>query len=118
MNIEKIKKVLRNFSKNRDWDQFHSTKNLVMALAVESGELVEIFQWLTEEDSKLDNLNIDDLERVREEIADILIYLIRIADKLDIDLDEAVKNKITLNEKKYPIKLSKGNSTKYNRRNT
>ena len=116
MDIEKLKADLRKFVKERDWDQFHSAKNLVMALSGEAGELVEIFQWLTEEQSNIENLDEQDRKRVQEELADIFIYLIRISDKLDIDIASAVNEKMKLNDKKYPIELSKGNATKYNRR--
>ncbi len=108
MKIEEIKKTLSAFAKERDWDQFHSPKNLVMALTSEVGELNELFQWLTEEQSN----NVDN-DEIREEIADIFIYLIRLADKLNVDIENAVKEKIKLNANKYPIELSKGNSKKY-----
>ena len=116
MNIKKIKNNLRSFAKDRDWDQFHSPKNLVMALSGEVGELVEIYQWLNEKQSMLENLSSESQTKTREELADIFIYLIRIADKLDINLEQAVEDKIKINEKNYPVKLSKGNSTKYNQR--
>jgi NTP pyrophosphatase (non-canonical NTP hydrolase) len=87
-----------------------------MALSGEVGELSDILQWLTEEESMKENLNEKILSLVKEELADIFIYLIRIADKLDINIEEEVKNKIRLNEEKYPIHLSKNNATKYNRR--
>ena len=108
MKIEEIQKTLSAFAKERDWDQFHSPKNLVMALTSEVGELNELFQWLTEEQSN----NVDN-DEIREEIADIFIYLIRLADKLNVDIENAVKEKIKLNANKYPIELSKGNSKKY-----
>jgi NTP pyrophosphatase (non-canonical NTP hydrolase) len=117
MNIEKIKNDLRKFAKERDWEQFHSPKNLAMALSGEVGELAEIFQWLSEEQSNKENISNEDLSKVREEVADILLYIIRLSDKLDIDLDQAILDKLKINESKYPIELSKGNSTKYNRRN-
>ena len=85
-----------------------------MALAKESAELLEIFQWLNEEESQ--NLSSKDLDLVKEELADIFIYLIRIADKFDIDIENAILKKMELNNKKYPIALSKGNATKYNKR--
>ena len=116
MNIKEIQKKLRKFAKERDWEQFHSTKNLVMALSGEVGEIVEIFQWLTEEQSKLENLSDEDRKKVQEELADIFIYIVRLSDKLNIDLDKAVSEKMKLNGKNYPIELSKGNATKYNRR--
>ena len=85
-----------------------------MALSVEVAELVEIFQWLSQEESS--NLSEDNLQSVKEELADILIYLIRIADKFNIDLEESVDEKILINEQKYPVELSRGNAVKYNKR--
>ena len=111
MNIKEIQDKLARFAEERDWNQFHSPKNLVMALTSEVGELNELFQWLTEEKSN----NVDN-DEVRQEIADIFIYLLRLSDKLNIDIEEAVKEKIEINAKKYPIDLAKGNATKYNRR--
>jgi len=111
--LEEIKLHLREFAKERDWDQFHSPKNFSMALIVECAELVEHFQWLTDEQSK--KLAPDTLDEVSLEMADIMIYLIRLADKLDIDLIESVNRKIVLNAKKYPIDKSKGLATKYNK---
>lgn len=116
MNIEDIRKQLADFAKERDWDQFHSPKNLTMGLASEAAELLEIFQWLTEEQSKDIVKNEKEMALVREEIADVFIYLVRIADKLGIDIEKEVNKKMRVNEKKYPIELSKGNATKYNRR--
>ncbi len=109
--LETIKKRLREFAKERDWDQFHSPKNFSMALIVECAELVEHFQWLTDEQSK--RLPKDTLDEVSLEMADIMIYLIRLADKLDIDLIETVNRKMELNAIKYPIDKSKGLATKY-----
>lgn len=114
--MEDIKKVLRKFAEERDWDRYHNPKNLVMALSGEIGELTELFQWLNEDESKVENLSVKNLERVKEEIADIFIYLIRLSDKLSIDLIEVTKKKIDINEKKYPVELSKNNAIKYNRR--
>ena len=115
MDIKEIQKNLAKFAEERDWDQFHSPKNLAMALTSEVGELNELFQWLTEEQSSMKD-DIGKIEEIRKEIADIFIYLLRLADKLDIDIEEAVREKIEINGKKYPIDLAKGNATKYNRR--
>jgi dCTP diphosphatase len=112
MNIKKIQQRLEDFSKIRDWEQFHNPKNLAMALSVEVSELVEIFQWsnnggLTEiKDPKK-------RDRIKEEIADIFIYLIKISNKLDLDVEQIINQKIDKNEKKYPVEKSKGNSLKY-----
>ena len=111
--LESIKLRLREFAKERDWDQFHSPKNFSMALIVECAELVEHFQWLTDEQSK--RLPEDTLDEVSLEMADIMIYLIRLADKLDVNLLEAVDRKIELNAEKYPVDKSKGLATKYNK---
>ena len=110
-SLNQIKERLREFAAERDWDQFHSPKNLAMALIVEAAELVEHFQWLKEEESSA--LAPDKLEEVGQELADIQIYLIRLADKLDIDLLSAVGAKMALNEKKYPSDKVRGSSQKY-----
>jgi len=105
------KQKLRKFAEERDWNQFHSPKNLSMALIAEAAELVEHFQWLTEEQSK--NLSQNKLDEVELELADIQIYLIRIADKLKIDLLQAVDKKMSINESKYPAEKVKGQHKKY-----
>lgn len=114
MDIEKIKTRLADFAAQRNWQQFHSPKNLAMALTVEAAELLELFQWLSEEQSC--RLSDDDHQRARQELADIQIYLIRLADRLDIDLEQAVQDKLRINEEKYPVELARDNATKYNRR--
>ena len=111
MNVEAIQQLLRDFAKQRDWDQFHSPKNLSMALAVEASEIMEIFQWLTEEQSSA--LAQHKLDEVATELADTLLYLIRLADKLDIDLLAAAQSKVEINEQKYPADKAKGNAKKY-----
>lgn len=110
-DLEDLKMKLAQFAQDRDWDKFHSPKNLVMALAGESGELVELFQWLTESDSR--NLSNKQKHRVKEEIADVFLYLLRLSAKLDIDLIEAANNKILKNEVKYPIERCYGLSNKH-----
>jgi dCTP diphosphatase len=110
-SLEQIKIRLREFAAERDWDQFHSPKNLAMALIVEAAELVEHFQWLTEEQSAA--LPADKLVAVAQEIADIQIFLVRLADKLDIDIDAAVTAKLVVNEQKYPQQKARGNALKY-----
>lgn len=109
--LEKITETLEQFAIKRDWNQFHSPKNLSMALSVEVSELVEEFQWLTEEQSM--NLSADKLSKVKDEIGDIFIYLVRLSSKLNIDLFSAANDKILVNEKKYPIEKAKGNAKKY-----
>jgi dCTP diphosphatase len=110
-SLEQIKIRLREFAAERDWDQFHSPKNLSMALIVEAAELVEHFQWLTEDQSQ--TLPPEKLAEVEQEIADIQIYLIRLADKLGVDMEKAVNAKIELNEKKYPADKVRGSAAKY-----
>jgi dCTP diphosphatase len=110
-NFDEIKHRLRDFCTERDWDQFHSPKNLAMALCVESAELLEHFQWLTEVQSAA--LPADKLAAVAQEIADVQIFLIRLADRLDIDIDAAVAAKLALNEQKYPVDKARGNALKY-----
>ncbi len=111
MNIKKIQKQLSDFADERDWNQFHNPKNLAMALSVEASELVEIFQWLTPEQAEA-IMSTNESEHVKEEIADIMIYLIRLADKLNVDLEDAVTDKIIKNGEKYPVDTSKGSTTK------
>lgn len=102
---------IKAFAQNRDWDQFHSPKNLAMALSVEVAEIVEHFQWLTQEESS--SLSPRKLAQIKEEIGDVMIYLTRLADLLAIDPLEAAKEKMRLNEKKYPVSKAKGIATKY-----
>ena len=109
--IDNLRNQLRTFAADRDWDQFHSPKNLASALAVEAAELLENFQWLTEAESQ--QLQPEALAAVRAEVADVLLYLIRISDKLGIDLIAAANAKIVLNAKKYPVEKARGNSKKY-----
>ena len=99
-----LRDELRRFAADRDWDQFHSPKNLASALAVEAAELLEPFQWLTEEQSR--HLTAEQSAAVREEVADVLLYLIRLADKLDIDLVAAARDKIVRNAVRYPKKYT------------
>ncbi len=112
VDISLWKEKLEKFSKDREWCQFHNPKNLSMALSVESSELVEIFQWLTAEQS---NSLTPELKRNAEnEMSDILMYLIRLSDVLDIDLSKAIEEKFTLNGEKYPVELARGTAKKYN----
>ncbi len=110
-DLDEIKKKLRQFALARDWDQFHSPKNLSMALAVEASELLERFQWLSEEQSN--NLTVEQRKAVEEEMADVFLYLLRLADKLNINLLSAADDKISMNELKYPAEKVKGSSKKY-----
>jgi len=110
LEVDQIQKVLRSFAAERDWEQFHNPKNLAMALAGEAGELLAEFQWLSPEQSA--SPTDEQLNRINEEIADVMIYTLRLADKLDIDLSKAIKDKILKNSIKYPKELSKGRADK------
>jgi dCTP diphosphatase len=101
---------LRAFAAERDWDQFHSPKNLAMALAVEAAELLEHFQWLTEEESR--TLDPERLAKVREEIGDVQLYLARLADKLGLSPIDAARDKLEINRRKYPPEKARGNAAK------
>lgn len=111
-DYQAIQTEINQFSHDRDWDQFHSPKNLCMALSVEVAELQEHFQWLTQDQS--DSLSPEKKVEVSEEIADAFVYLSRLADRLDIDLLSAVERKMKINAIKYPIEKAKGVATKYN----
>ena len=102
---------LAAFARERDWEQFHSPKNLAMAVAAESAELLEHFQWLTEAQSR--ELTPARREQAALEMADVLLYLVRLADQLGVDLLEAAHRKIDLNAEKYPVDKSRGHSRKY-----
>jgi dCTP diphosphatase len=110
-DLESLRDQLRKFAADRDWDQFHSPKNIAMALSVEAGELLEVFQWLTEEESR--NLSPEGKAAASEEIADVLLYLVRLGDKLGIDPIAAAQLKLVANAKKYPVDKARGNSKKY-----
>ncbi len=109
--IDDLKHKIRKFADDRNWDQYHSPKNLSMALIAECGELVEHFQWMTEEQSS--NIPSETLEEISHELADVFVYLLRLSDKLGIDLIEAANRKMALNEKKYPADKVRGSSKKY-----
>ncbi|MEO8018128.1 MAG: nucleotide pyrophosphohydrolase [Pseudomonadota bacterium] len=109
--LTQLRDALRKFAEERDWDQYHSPKNLASALSVEAAELLERFQWLTEDQSR--NLSPEELAKVRHEMADVLNYLVRLADKLDVNLLEAAREKIQLNAQKYPVDKSRGSAKKY-----
>lgn len=114
VNIEQLRLALETFAEERDWRQFHSPKNLVMALTGEVGELTEIFQWMSEEDSREAGHKPDTAGKVREEIADVLLYLVRLADVLGVDLNQAAIDKLALNTQKYPADKFRGSARKYN----
>ncbi len=109
--IENLNTVLKQFAIERDWEQFQSPKNLSMALIVEAAELVEHFQWLTEEESY--KLSQEKHQEVGYEMADILLYLIRLSERLHVDLITAAEEKIKINEKRYPAAKVRGSAKKY-----
>lgn len=109
--LEELRDLLRTFAADRDWDQFHSPKNLAAALTVEAAELLEQFQWLTEDQSRV--LTPALKARVAEELADVLLYLVRLADKTNIDLIAAAREKVQQNNQKYPADKARGNAKKY-----
>jgi len=113
VNVDGAAQALRQFAEERDWHKFHSPKNLAMALSGEVGELTEIFQWMSEADSLSAATSPKTSQAVRDELADVALYLVRLADVLGVDLNAAVSSKLASNAAKYPIELSKGVSTKY-----
>lgn len=106
-----LRDKLRKFAAEREWDQFHSPKNLAIALSIEASELLEHFQWVTEENSR--ELPPEERTAVSKEMADVLLYLIRLADKLNVDLINAAENKLIENGQKYPVEKARGSSKKY-----
>jgi len=110
-SLRQLRDALRAFAAEREWDQFHSPRNLATALSVEAAELLEPFQWLTDEQSR--SLPPEARAAVEQELADVLLYLVRLADKLDVDLAAAARAKIARNAEKYPVEKSRGSSRKY-----
>ncbi len=110
-SLDTLKLRIREFAFSRQWERYHTPKNLAMALIVEAAELVERFQWLSPEESA--NLDNERREQVRQEIADVLIYLTRLADLLEIDLLQAAADKLEINAQKYPVEKCLGNANKY-----
>jgi len=109
--LSTLRRALRQFAAERDWDQYHSPKNLAIALSVEAAELLEAFQWLTDDSSR--SLSPDQIAKAKEEMADVFLYLIRLADKLDIDLVTAAEDKIALNALRNPRDKARGSNKKY-----
>lgn len=109
--LERLRERLRDFASAREWEQFHSPKNLAMALTVEAAELAEVFQWLTEAQSR--DPGPAARAAAAEEIADVLLYLIRLSDVLGIDLHAAAERKLAVNEGRYPADKARGNARKY-----
>ena len=112
MDLKHYQELLANFAEERNWEQFHSPKNLSMALAVEASEIMEIFQWLTEDQSR--DLPAKKMAELADELGDVAIYLIRLCDKLGIDLLAAAEAKLAVNLKKYPAHKVRGSAKKYN----
>jgi NTP pyrophosphatase (non-canonical NTP hydrolase) len=112
-SLDHLRKRLAAFAAERDWEQFHNPKNLAMALAGEAGELLEHFQWLTFEQAA--HLPDETRAEVALEAADVLLFLVRLCDKLGIDLAAACEKKLVLNARKYPVEKSRGKATKYNK---
>ena len=113
LDLGALQEHLAEFARAREWDRFHSPKNLALAIASETGELAELFQWVTEEESRGIAGDEGRRARVADELADILQYIIRMADILDISLPEAVWRKVRENEVRYPVALARGNAKKY-----
>ena len=112
VDVDRLQQALALFARERDWDPFHSPKNLAMALTGEVGELVELFQWLSEDASRRAAQDPATAGPVRDEIADVLIYLVRLAAVLGVDLDEAVRRKLAANALKYPVERARGKAKK------
>ncbi len=110
-DLDTLREAVRRFAAERDWERFHSPKNLASALAVEAAELLEPFQWLTEEQSR--SLSAEQAEAVRREMADVLIYLVRLADQVEVDLLAAARDKMAENALKYPVEKARGSARKY-----
>ncbi|MCO3850362.1 nucleotide pyrophosphohydrolase [Pseudomonas aeruginosa] len=113
VDVGQLAAALERFAAERNWAQFHSPKNLVMALTGEVGELSEIFQWMDEEQSKDAARHPDTAQAVQDELADVLMYLVRLASVLGVDLDAAAQQKLEQNNRKYPVEKARNSSKKY-----
>ncbi|MBG7441572.1 nucleotide pyrophosphohydrolase [Pseudomonas aeruginosa] len=113
VDVGQLVAALERFAAERNWAQFHSPKNLVMALTGEVGELSEIFQWMDEEQSKDAARHPDTAQAVQDELADVLMYLVRLASVLGVDLDAAARQKLEQNNRKYPVEKARNSSKKY-----
>jgi len=107
--MEELKATIKDFIQARDWEQYHAPKNLALALSVEASEIVEIFQWKQDDQ----DLTPQEQESLRQEIGDVLVYLLELADKFEIDIVQAAKDKMLINEQKYPVEKVKGKADKY-----
>ena len=106
--VSQLREIVRCFVDERDWQQFHSPKNLSMSLSIEAAELMEHFQWITPDESRLVGTDSERLGAVRDELADVVCYALAIANELDIDLSDAMRAKMKKNELKYPVSEYKG----------
>jgi len=113
-NLHELKEKIKKFCEDRDWDQFHGAKDLAVALIIEASELLEHFRWKSEKEVKELFENPEKKEHVEDEMADVLYFLIRMAQRYNIDLSEALDRKMEKNDKRYPIDKFKGSSKKYN----
>lgn len=113
MSHEQLQEKFRQFARARDWEQFHTPKNIAIALSVEAAELMEHFQWLTDVQSQAIMNKAESAQEVTDELADVFLYLLRLADLLNVDLEQAALQKMQRNAEKYPVHLAKGNATKY-----
>ncbi|MCP4476023.1 MAG: nucleotide pyrophosphohydrolase [Gammaproteobacteria bacterium] len=113
IDVDALQQTLRHFDSIRDWQQFHSLKNLAISVACESGELLELFQWLSDEEINSAISKKEFKQAVGHEIADIIMYMMRISDKLDINLSQVIADKITINQRRYPAERVKGSAKKY-----
>lgn len=109
--LDRLKATLARFAKERDWDQFHTAKNLAMGVSVEAAEIAEIFMWLTPEQGE--NLSKEEVAHLKDELADTFVYLLKLAGRYDIDLIAAAEAKMRKNAKKYPVGKSRGLAKKY-----
>jgi len=114
VDVSRLTEELEHFANERNWAQFHSPKNLAMALSGEVGELTEIFQWMSEDASKEAARNPETAQSVKDELADVLMYLVRLASVLGVDLNAATQQKLQINNEKYPVEKARNTSKKYN----
>ncbi len=112
-NVSKLKKLMEDFVHERDWEQFHTPKDLSIALAIEAAELMEIFQWKEQKNAAEIKKDDKTMAKVREELADVILYSLAIANRLDIDVSSAVEQKMVRNKQKYPVEKAKGTAKKY-----
>ncbi|MDP3742335.1 MAG: nucleotide pyrophosphohydrolase [Candidatus Micrarchaeota archaeon] len=112
-NVAKLKKLMEDFVQERDWAQFHTPKDLSIALAIEAAELMEIFQWKEQKNAVDIKSDENTMAKIREELADVILYSLAIANRLDIDVSSAVEQKMVRNKQKYPIEKAKGTAKKY-----